>query len=106
MPLEAESWIWLLTEKMLAARQQRLNLGFNLLHRGHRITHFNNQFVKAIIVKLNDDGLCRIVNVPKHALAIQLERARRDHARNLCTRPFTAMPPTGHVCGFGIVANV
>jgi hypothetical protein len=37
----------------------------DLLGRKERIIHFNNQCIKIVIVKLNNDRLCRIANIAK-----------------------------------------
>ena len=54
-------------------------------------------------MKLNDDGLCGIVDIPEDALAMLVELACCEQSRNVGADELDAMPPAGR--GFGIVAH-
>src|SRR3954462_15770434 len=51
-----------------------------------RVSDFDNQLIKPLIMQLNYDGMRWVVHIPKQPLSILIKRAGSDDAREIGTR--------------------
>jgi len=63
---------------------------------------FDEEFVVALVVEVDDDGVFGVMDVPEDALAVLIEGARGDDAGKVRAGHFDAVIPTAG--GFGVEA--
>src|SRR5215469_6124234 len=77
--------------------------GLDQFDRLLRIVHFHNQFVVALVMQVNDDGLLRVVHIPEDSFAVLIEGSRRDHSRQIGSGHFDSVKPAA--CPFRVDSN-
>ena len=68
-----------------------------LCYGGHRILDFDDESLVALMIKGHNNCLGRIMNIPKHQLAVIVKRPCGKEARHIRPDQFEAMPPTSHL---------
>ena len=66
---------------------------------GFQIFNLNNQFVVTVVVKLDNDGFRRIVNIPENSPSMLIKSAGNNETWNIDARQFDAMPPSRSFIG-------